>query len=108
MTYDRILSTSPMARKETRFIIDPDGTQRVVETQMVGNILEANIADQNNPKKDLGRGKWRHVARIPNGLYQLWSSILGDPKDSPDIAKAWTRRLNDPEFQYLRVDNTRL
>ena len=96
----------------TTFHYDEDGDKSIIETtQDVEPILEANKAmqadgDGYTPSRDL-----KHIASIPLVIVQKWMEedgvnflALGKPEK-----RAYLRRkLNDPEYLYLRTSPGKL
>lgn len=85
-----------------------DGDQtRFAATQDVAPILERNKAMANHndgytPSRDMKR-----VASIPYAVGVKWLNEEGwwfmDAGHDPDVAKKLARKLNDPEYRYLRT-----
>lgn len=76
--------------------------------QDVEPILERNKALRSMPQKsDWGR----HVASIPNVIYEKWFNEYNEGRSPPDLrmfgdefSAFVERKLQDPEWAYLRTD----
>lgn len=97
---------------DVRFHLDGNGQDLAIEhVQDVEPILEWNKeARRDEQKSDWGR----HVARIPNVIYVKW---LDDEHRkgntqlrmfTPEFDEIVKRKLQDPEWAYLRVDRPAL
>lgn len=78
----------------------------VTHTQDVEGILSNNRALQNE-NKNKRAGEMQHVATIPNIIINKWLGEginIFDPEHAPLIA----RKLNDPDYQYLRTGGGRV
>ena len=92
--------------------LDSNGRDLVIEhIQDVEPILECN----KESRRDEQRGDWgRHVARIPNVVYVKWlDEELARGNTSlrlftPEFDLIVQRKLNDPEWAYLRTDRPKL
>lgn len=88
----------------TRFHKHADGGFTIQSTQDVEPILDNNKILQNTPQ----RSDWgRHIASIPNIVIDKWSkdhgvNLLALPKD--EFTKFVRRKLNDPDWRWLRTD----
>ena len=91
-----------------RIHLDPDGDHLTVEhAQDVEPILERNAALRREPQRS-DWGRW--VASIPNVIIMKWMDeeaargryVLPFTKEFDEIV---ARKLKDPEWAYLRVDN---
>lgn len=92
----------------TRAHLDPNGEDLTVQHwQDVGPILERNKALRSEPQKsDWGR----HIASIPNVIIVQWMNeeharghnVMPFTKEFDEVI---ARKLRDPEWAYLRVDN---
>jgi hypothetical protein len=89
-----------------------DGTVDYLTQQDPTGILEENVKLQRDAKGSLARkGKWgAHAATIPIGLLYHWKATEGwDPfSPDPENQKKLRQKLNDPEFQKLRIDRFRM
>lgn len=78
----------------------------VTQTQDVEAILDNNRR-LHNENKNKRAGEMQHVATIPNIIINKWLGEginIFDPASSADVAK----KLNDPEWQYLRTGGGRV
>lgn len=89
-----------------------DGRELAIEhVQDVAPILEWNRL----ARQDEQRGDWgRHVARIPNVIYVQWLNeehARGNASlrlFTPEFDAIVQRKLDDPEWAYLRTDRPKL
>ena len=96
-----------MSDLQTRFHLDGDGDDLTVEhVQDVAPILERNAQLRAAPQ----RSEWgRWVASIPNVIIMKWMNeaaarghhVLPFTREFDEIV---ARKLEDPEWAYLRVD----
>ena len=92
--------------------LDSDGKNLAVEQiQDVAPILAWN----KEARCDEQRSDWgRHVARIPNVIYVKWldeehaRGNAGLRMFTPEFDLIVQRKLNDPEWAYLRTDRPKL
>ena len=97
---------------DVRVHLDSNGQDLAIEhIQDVDPILEWNKAARaEDQKSDWGR----HVARIPNVIYVKWldeEHAKGNTSlrmFSPEFDAIVKRKLQDPEWAYLRVDKPAL
>lgn len=95
---------------ETRFHLDPNGTDLTVERwQDVEPILDHNKALRSQEQNsDWGR----HVASIPNVILEKWLNEeyqrgnIGLRMFSAEFDQLVERKLKDPDWAYLRTDNS--
>lgn len=95
-----------------RVHLDPNGQDLTIEhVQDVEPILEWNReARREHQESDWGR----HVARIPNVIYVKWLNeehARGNTNlrlFTPEFDAIVQRKLEDPEWAYLRVDRPKL
>lgn len=93
----------------TRPVVDRStGKIAIQRIQDVEDIIEGNKDLQNIPQKsDWGR----HIARIPNVILEKWfneayaSGNVSLKFFSPEFDAIIARKLRDPEWAFLRVDN---
>jgi hypothetical protein len=91
---------------------DPNGRDLAIEhVQDVEPILHWN----HQARRDEQHSDWgRHVARIPNVIYVKWLSeehARGNTSIrmfSPEFDLVVQRKLDDPEWAYLRTDRPKL
>jgi hypothetical protein len=92
--------------------LDSNGKDLAIEhIQDVEPILEWNRQARNDEQ----RSDWgRHVARIPNVIYVKWldeEHVRGNTglrMFTPEFDLIVQRKLNDPEWAYLRTDRPKL
>ncbi|HWA60863.1 MAG TPA: hypothetical protein VG939_05785 [Caulobacteraceae bacterium] len=87
---------------------DGDGVRTLVSSQDVEAILDRNKAmathnDGYAPSREL-----RRVASIPLVLILKWKNEEGWNAFDPACAERLRRKLNDPEYQFLRTAPGRL
>jgi len=93
----------------TDFIVSNDGSYRWETRQNTTPILESNKRRQGRRHFRGTQDHMRHVAEIPSVLWHIWAEDMGDPRTGdPEVQKRWTKRLNDPEWRFLRVDDGKL
>lgn len=92
-----------------KWVNNSDGTYTVVseqhnETQILDrNKAMANHNDGYTPSREM-----RRVASIPMLLLEHWKYVEGWDPFHPENAKKLERKLNDPEFMWLRTAPGRL
>lgn len=92
---------------------DDENDRGIITTEFkgVGQLLEANKAIQG---ADVGKVKdddapgWWHVARIPNYLIEKWLVEDGLNVFDQNHGPALMRKLDDPEYRFLRVNTGQL
>ncbi|WP_340672452.1 hypothetical protein [Bradyrhizobium ottawaense] len=92
--------------------LDSNGRELAIEhVQDVAPILEWN----RQARQDEQSGDWgRHVARIPNVIYVQWLNeehARGNASlrlFTPEFDAIVQRKLDDPEWAYLRTDRPKL
>jgi hypothetical protein len=92
--------------------LDSNGRDLAIEhVQDVAPILEWN----RQARRDEQRSDWgRHVARIPNVIYVQWLNeehARGNASlrlFTPEFDAIVQRKLDDPEWAYLRTDRPKL
>ena len=87
-----------------------DGKVTVLRTQQVDAILDLVKRERNevtswrpygSGRKDISR---RHVAEIPLGVVEQWMKEgINIYSPDPDMQKAFRKKLNSPEYAYLRT-----
>ena len=95
-----------MSDISTALTLEPDGTLVVKRSQDCEAIIERNKALQNAPQKsDWGR----HLASIPCVILEQWlneewrrGSLVR--WGSPEFDELVRRKLNDPDWKWLRTD----
>jgi hypothetical protein len=92
--------------------LDSNGKDFAIEhVQDVAPILEWN----EEARREEQRGDWgRHVARIPNVIYLQWLNEehargnIGLRLFTPEFDAIVQKKLEDPEWVYLRTDRPKL
>jgi hypothetical protein len=92
--------------------LDSNGRDLAIEhVQDVEPILQWN----REARREEQRGEWgRHVARIPNVIYVRWlnEEHAGGNTSlrmfTPEFDQVVQRKLDDPEWAYLRTDRPKL
>jgi hypothetical protein len=99
-----------MSKVKTEFYGHGDDGVTIRRVQDVEGHIKSNLEDQAKGGNDLSFG--RRVASIPNVIIEKWMKEEGlnifDMHKDPAIRRAVFRKLNDPEWRYLRTDNSRL
>lgn len=99
-----------MSDSKTIFHKNRDGTMTIQRHQDVEGILESNkreLIDNEVNDKSFGR----KVASIPNLVIEQWMKEginVYQMGVDPAVRKAVMRKLNSPEWRYLRTHNSRL
>lgn len=86
-----------------------DGNLTVLRTQDVEPILDHNKALQNTPQKRAET--FRHVGSVPNVLIEKWILEEGAPvlsMNTYEFARFIKRKLNDPDYRWLKTTDGRL
>ncbi len=97
---------------DTRIHLDTNGEDLTVEhVQDIEPILERNKTLRTEDQ----RSDWgRHVASIPNVIYVRWLNEEHDRGNTslrmftPEFDEIVQKKLNDPEWMYLRTDKPAL
>ena len=107
MTDKVLIDIDPLTGSKSIFEYDgSDGTFRVHEITDVSPTIEQNKLSQND-----GTGGWnddksfRHVARIPPAIVEMWRLIYGVDVMNRDHWPAVKRLLNDPDWKNIRSAN---
>lgn len=101
----RLLDFDPISRESVYFEMDDDGIATLHHHQDVGHILELNkmmSSDDDYTKRGM-KQDWWHYARIPNNLIFKWLKEEGIDVFNKDHEKAVFKKLNSPEYRYLKV-----
>lgn len=86
-----------------------DGTSAIVSVQEVGPALERNRAMANHNDGWSPTRELRRAAFIPNVIRQKWLEEEGWDAYRPDIyGERLRRKLNDPDWRYLRTAEWRM
>ena len=101
---DRVLlDANPAERHYNVFHWDEEGVFHIENRQDVQPILEHNKALLNSGEDGYSPDRFlRRVASIPNVVYLQWMKE-GIDACNPDHWPAVARKLNDPEWRYLRT-----
>lgn len=92
----------------TRLILD-EGDLKVVRTQDCQPILDHNA--QLRAEKQTFAGAWRHTASIPCVILERWLNEELERGNTtitlfgPEMDALVKRKLQDPDWKWLRVDN---
>lgn len=85
-------------------VLIEDGKIVCARTQDVEPILDLNKALQNEPQKRAAT--FRHVGTIPNVILEKWINEEGAPvlqMSKAEFARFIRRKLNDPDWRFLRT-----
>ena len=85
-----------------------DGDWAMETIQDVSDVLDFNKAAQNHIDPTVGDGWARHVAKIPTIFFEKWRNDYGIDIYNRDHEDAVMRLLDDPEWRWLRTDNSQL
>ena len=101
----RYLDTDPLTGIKSYHDYDHStGVMHIQKVQDVEPILERNKALANTNHSELGRKRsWWHCATVPNVVIEKWLSEEGINFYKKDHWPAVKRKLNDPEWRYLRT-----
>lgn len=81
----------------------------IAHSQDVAPIIESNRRALNASEKHDKYGDWNRVASIPAVVVMEWlKEGINVMAPSPDCKKAIKRKLNSPEYAYLRTRKGRL
>jgi len=92
--------------------ISSDISERKYTFERVQDV-EPILDDNNRLRSEPQKSDWgRHKARIPNVIYEKWFNEYNEGRSTPDLNifsddfNAYVnRKLNDPDWAFLRVDN---
>lgn len=101
-----LMDVDPLSRTETWFHYDELTDETTFETkQHVDGFLEWNRRAQNDSDYSRNgiKNDWWHVARIPNGVVEKWLLEDGIDVFNKDHRKRVAKKLNDPDWRYLRT-----
>lgn len=102
----RILDYEPLTGVTTTFDYDPLTDTTIIGTfQDVGPLLERNKLlqlDTDYSKRGIKKDWW-HYASIPNVIIEKWLNEDGINVYNKDHTQAVYRKLNDPEYRYLKT-----
>lgn len=89
---------------QTGMVIDPVTDEiTIVHRENVDSVIKANKQAMNVPVRRDPDEMYRHVARIPQGIYMYWLKHLGvDVLNNAHQDKV-LNLLDDPHWSYLRV-----
>lgn len=94
----------------TKLILD-DGDLKVVRSQDCQDILDRNATLRSMAQKSHGTETWgRHVASIPCVILERWMNEeyargnVSLKMFGPEMDALVKRKLNDPDWRWLRVD----
>lgn len=102
----RIVDYDPATGVTTYFEYEADTDTSVISTvQDVEPILERNKLLSNNSDytKQGIKESWWHYADIPNVLIEKWLREDGIDVYNKDHERAVFRKLNDPQYRFLKV-----
>jgi hypothetical protein len=102
----RVLDYDPYTGVTTFFDYDHATDTTVVgHEQDVSLLLDVNKAMQNDTeysRKGI-KNEWWHYASIPAIIIQKWRDEFGIDVFNKDHVKAVYKKLNDPEYRYLKT-----
>lgn len=81
---------------------DGDGGGEIISQQDVGPLIEANKEKQNNTPRILKADFWPE-AFIPDIIIQKWMNEEGLDIFDKNAAHQLRRKLNDPDWKWLRT-----
>ena len=106
----RLMDTDPLTGVRTYHSYDHDSRVTTIEeTQDVTAIIEKNKALHNTDHQKIGiKQEWMHAATIPVVIQMKWLREDGIDIFNPDDMPRILRKLNDPEYRYLKVGSAKL
>lgn len=102
---NRMLDFDPLTGTSTIFTDNQDGTFSITNMQDVEPIIENNKKLQNSherKKKGIKEGMW-HYGSVPAIIIQKWNIEIGGDILARHNRKEFFKRLNSPEYAYLRT-----
>lgn len=104
MTMKRLLDYDELTGIRYEFIDGEGDDFHIRQTQDVQCFIDHNKRLQNTGK-DYWKagGDWRHEATIPLGVQYEWLSRYGIEVWNPEHKDAVVKKLNDPEWKYLKT-----
>lgn len=106
---NRLLDFDPLTGESVWFTDNHDGTLSITHQQHgMENIVENNkkLANERDDKKQIDKGWW-HYATIPNWLVTKWTREIGDDILKKRNEKELLKRVNHPDYAYLRTTHGR-
>lgn len=89
---------------QRRIFTDSAGTEHLVSVDDVEPVLDANKALQNDGSNGYGPSRdLRRIASIPAIIAEKWLLEDGINVFDPDHAAAVRKKLNDPDYKWLRA-----
>lgn len=95
------------------YATDPDGTKRFAKEdtdgthirleQDISQVLERNLQERNLNDGYSKSREFRRVARIPSAVQMKWLLEEGWDCYKPECADKLMKKLNDPDWRYLRT-----
>ncbi len=114
----RLIDYDPWTKTQTWHEYDPlTDTTTIGEIQDCQQVIETNKATQNigtpggrlNAYEQAGiKNSWAHAATIPNSVINKWRIEEGIDVFNKNHIDAVTKKLNDPEWRFLRTGNMRV
>ena len=102
----RLIEIDPVSGIKTYHDYDhATNTTFIIEEQDVESILSSNKrleADSSFKQKGI-KSEWLKIASIPNSVITKWKVEDGVDVFNPSHRKAVMRKLNDPEYKFLRT-----
>lgn len=87
-----------------------DGDLTVRRVQDVEGIIDSNKRLQNEQQK--WAGAFRHIGQIPNVILEKWMNEEGAPNilamGTDEFGQFVKRKLNDPDWRWLKTTSGRL
>jgi hypothetical protein len=102
----RVVDYDPFTGMTTYFDYDHvSDTTLISREQDVKLLLDVNKKLQNDAdySKDGIKREWWHYASIPPIIIEKWRNEFGIDVFNKDHEKAVFRKLNDPEYRYLKT-----
>ncbi len=104
MSSPRLLDYDPLTGIKTEFIDGEGETFHIRQSQDVQPFIDANKRAHATGKEYWrSGGDWRHEATIPLTVQMIWLEKYGIQVWNPEHQKDVVKRLNDPEWKYLKT-----
>lgn len=88
---------------------EQNGTFSLQRVSDVESVIEENKRRQNDGTNGWSPSReWKHVARIPMGVCLEWLTKYGIDVNNKDHMPAVLKKLDDPEYLWLRIGTGRL
>lgn len=101
---DRIVLDSSIGIQEALIHDSVERKFHIHRSQDVESILDDNAKLRSQGNNGYGESReWKHVARIPLTVIELWSQLSGVDVMSPENSDLLLRYINDPNWSKIRT-----